>query len=42
MKKMSQKKMREDGGDSQTFRETIVKVADVVGRQSRSLLEDKS
>jgi hypothetical protein len=38
---MSQKKMREDGGDSQTFRETIVKVADVVGRQSRSLLEDE-
>ena len=34
--------MREDGGDSQTFRDTIVKGADVVGRQSRFLLEDKS
>ena len=34
--------MRDDGRDSQTFRETIIKVADIVGRQSRPLLEDKS
>ena len=34
--------MREDGGDSQIFRETIFKVADVVGGQSRSLLVGKS
>ena len=40
--KIKNEKIREDVGDSQTFRETIMKVANIVGRHARSFLEDKS